>query len=265
MSTAGTEAGPGERLVSGFRHLHLEIDCPQAVRMQSGVWEFKTLPWGGQHESSGKRKRWSPRTDPGATQPSHQGERDRATGEEYLRRKHDDQWFERLQGIAIIPEKYFFKNTQKQNQPSVSKVSGKMDPLQSLSLLYRGQPVSCRVQGWALDFLMGSSLAGTLTVQQPALQPLRDTECVERRTPGPGVNVSCHHEAQMLPDAHLSNACTGRTVFSLKAQIGQRTAGSRGMGRKSHLWSQVTCGPLWQETDEGRYPLRDYVLSGICS
>ena len=57
-----------------------------------------------------------------------------------------------------------------------------MDPLQSLSLLYRGQPVSCRVQGWALDFPMGSSLAGTLALQQPALQPPRDTECVERRT-----------------------------------------------------------------------------------
>lgn len=72
---------------------------------------------------------------------------------------------------------YFFKYT-KTNQPSVSKVWENRPTAESEPAVL-GQPVSCRVRGWALDFLTGSGLVGYSLLQQPTLQPLRDTECVE--------------------------------------------------------------------------------------
>lgn len=82
-----------------------------------------------------------------------------------------------------------------------------------------------------------ASLGLVLTPEQPALHPQGTPSVLtEGQTPGPGINVSCHHSAQTPAAAHLTKRmCPKEHVFYKGPARGQNSGEADGVWRDTCL------------------------------
>lgn len=138
-----------------------------------------------------------------------------------------------LQGVAVRTEKIF---KTKQKQPSERTLSGRKNRLQCQSLLVLTEGTAhspAESDGGAPDFPVSfqtnSRASGglVLTPQQSALHPQGTSNVLRARPLGlalmfPVITKLRHWHLLISP-----NACALRSTLSIKAQLGDRTVGSR--------------------------------------
>lgn len=166
-----------------------------------------------------------------------------------------------LQGIATVTEKKL-KNRNK-HQPTKSKLSRRKSPFWCQSLLVLTQGTASALQrvwvwhpwlpfNWWANSMASTSLV--LTLQQPALYLTRNTECVQRKAPGPSINVFCYYSAWMLAAAHLAKClCAKEHIFYKGPNKTENSWKQMACGITACLWPQVSRVPLLLERDEGAY------------
>ena len=74
-----------------------------------------------------------------------------------------------------------------------------------------------------------------VTLQQPALHPTKDTECVQRKAPGPGINDFVTTQLGRWQLLISPSAYVLRSTFSIKAQTGREQSGADGMWHGTSL------------------------------